>query len=157
MSASYSLFNTNQLESEWRQWIFIKKSINFSAFSSLFFVQTNDNDAIHVITVSEQVINEKPPEYDTVVLEPPCYDDAIKLSPANLLQTKQYQDISLPNYNDLGAAIQSNSNGQTTNNNTFTVITIDETSPNAVNDCSSTSITSKPTEDSPASNPSGLS
>lgn len=120
-------------------------------------MQINDNDAIHVITVSEQIINEKPPEYDTVVLEPPCYDDAIKLSPANLLQTKQYQDISLPNYNDLDIANQSISNSQSTNNNTFTVITIDETSPNAVNDYSSTSITSKPTEVCPANNPSGLS
>lgn len=127
-------------------------------------MQTNDNDAIHVISVSDQTTNEKPPEYDTVVLEPPCYDDAIKLSPANLLQTKQYQDILLPNYNDLGMANQSNANSQTitvvdatNNNNTFTVITIDETSPNAVNDSSSTSITTKPIEDSPANQQNGLS
>lgn len=115
-------------------------------------MQTNDNDAIHVISVADQTVNEKPPEYDTVVLEPPCYDDAIKLSPATLLQTKLYQDISLPNYNDLAIGNQSNSNSPST------VIIIDETtSTSATNDCSSTSITSKPTEDSPANHPSGLS
>lgn len=134
-------------------------SINCN-FHLFFLLQTNDNDAIHVISVADQTTNEKPPEYDTVVLEPPCYDDAIKLSPANLLQTKQYQDISLPNYNDLGIANQSNVNNQnpiSNNNNTFTVITIDETSANAINDCSSTSITSKPADDSPANQQSGLS
>lgn len=48
---------------------------------------------------------EKPPEYDTVViLDPPCYDDAIKLNPANLLHTKYYQDVLLPNYADLEIA-----------------------------------------------------
>lgn len=66
------------------------------------FLQTDDNDAIHVISVADPPTVEKPPEYDTVViLEPPCYDEAIKLNPANLLQTKYYQDMSLPNYNDL--------------------------------------------------------
>lgn len=55
-----------------------------------------------MIAVADPVTTEKPPEYDTVVvLEPPCYDDAIKLNPANLLKTKCYQDISLPNYDDL--------------------------------------------------------
>lgn len=65
-------------------------------------MQTDDNDAIHVISVADPPTVEKPPEYDTVViLDPPCYDEAIKLNPANLLQTKYYQDMSLPNYNDL--------------------------------------------------------
>lgn len=55
-----------------------------------------------MITIADPVTTEKPPEYDTVViLDPPCYDDAIKLNPANLLKTKQYQDVSLPNYDDL--------------------------------------------------------
>lgn len=111
-----------------------------------------------MISVADQTTNEKPPEYDTVVLEPPCYDDAIKLCPANLLQTKQYQDISLPNYNDLGIANQSNAI-QIHPSNTFTVINIDETPSNTVNDSSSTStsITSKPIEDSPANHQTGLS
>lgn len=124
-------------------------------------MQTNDNDAIHVINVADQRTSEKPPEYDTVVLEPPCYDDAIKLSPATLLQTKQYQDISLPNYNELGmVANQSNANSQNINTNSngiFTVITIDDASMNAVNDCNCMSITSKPTDDCPANHQSGLS
>lgn len=76
-------------------------SINLPWFPLIYF-QADDNDAIHVISVAEQTTVEKPPEYDTVViLDPPCYDDAIKLNPANLLHTKYYQDVSLPNYNDL--------------------------------------------------------
>lgn len=68
-------------------------------------LQTDDNDAIHVISVADPPTVEKPPEYDTVViLDPPCYDEAIKLNPANLLQTKYYQDVSLPNYDDLEIA-----------------------------------------------------
>ncbi|XP_031623442.1 uncharacterized protein LOC116340861 isoform X2 [Contarinia nasturtii] len=67
--------------------------------------ETDDNDAIHVISVADPPTVEKPPEYDTVViLDPPCYDEAIKLNPANLLHTKYYQDVSLPNYADLEIA-----------------------------------------------------
>lgn len=81
--------------------------------------QADDNDAIHVISVGDQPTMEKPPEYDTVViLEPPCYDDAIKLNPANLLQTKYYQDILLPNYADLeitGSISMSNCSDHPTN------------------------------------------
>lgn len=55
-----------------------------------------------MISVADPPTTEKPPEYDTVcIVDPPCYDDAIKLNPANLLQTKYYQDVSLPNYDDL--------------------------------------------------------
>lgn len=76
-------------------------------------LQADDNDAIHVISVADPPTVEKPPEYDTVViLDPPCYDEAIKLNPANLLQTKYYQDVSLPNYADL--EIVSNINTTTT-------------------------------------------
>lgn len=119
-----------------------------------------------MISVGDHPTSEKPPEYDTVVLEPPCYDDAIKLNPANLLQTKYYQDISLPNYNDLritnvnvdivspndDCAVNSNNNQYT---NTYTAITIVESSSNATNDCS---ITTKTIDDSSsANNQSGLS
>lgn len=66
-----------------------------------------------MISVADPPTVEKPPEYDTVViLEPPCYDEAIKLNPANLLQTKYYQDVSLPNYADL--EINGNINGSNT-------------------------------------------
>lgn len=84
---------------------FMFKSLQFASilFHFCLYHQTDvDNDAIHVITVADPVTTEKPPEYDAVViLDPPCYDDAIKLSPANLLKTKLYQDVSLPNYDDL--------------------------------------------------------
>lgn len=78
------------------------------------FLQADDNEAIHVISVADPPTVEKPPEYDTVViLDPPCYDDAIKLNPANLLQTKHYQDMSLPNYADLDITGSINSNSST--------------------------------------------
>ncbi|PNF23026.1 hypothetical protein B7P43_G09827, partial [Cryptotermes secundus] len=44
---------------------------------------------IHVIEVpcslEPSVIQQKPPDYDTVADAPPCYEDAIKLSPSLLL------------------------------------------------------------------------
>jgi hypothetical protein len=44
---------------------------------------------IHVIevpcTLEPSVIQQKPPDYDTVADAPPCYEDAIKLSPSLLL------------------------------------------------------------------------
>lgn len=54
-----------------------------------------------MITVADHPISEKPPEYNAVVLEPPCYDDAIKLSPVDLMNTKYYNDMSLPSYNEV--------------------------------------------------------
>lgn len=123
-----------------------------------------------MITVADTPTTEKPPEYDTVCsqIDPPCYDDAIKLSPANLLQTKYYQNIALPNYNDLdvnGSNNNSSSSSTHTNqpnsqtnvftarnhansqcdniasrNNAFTTITIEQTASPSSNE---TSITQK--------------
>jgi len=53
---------------------------------------TNTDDAIHVITVGDSALRtEKPPDYNTVIsseldpsMQPPSYDDAIKLNPALL-------------------------------------------------------------------------
>lgn len=44
----------------------------------------NDNP-IHVITVPEHIRTEKPPEYETCIVQPPSYDDAVQLSPAAFL------------------------------------------------------------------------
>lgn len=45
------------------------------------------DDPIHVITVpnDETVMQQKPPDYDSVAGAPPTYDDAIKLNPNHLL------------------------------------------------------------------------
>jgi hypothetical protein len=44
-------------------------------------------DPIHVITVpsDDEVMQQKPPDYDSVAGAPPTYDDAIKLNPAHFL------------------------------------------------------------------------
>lgn len=44
------------------------------------------DDPIHIINVSadEEVMQQKPPDYDSVAGAPPTYDDAIKLSPSQL-------------------------------------------------------------------------
>lgn len=34
-----------------------------------------------MINIPDQLRTEKPPEYETCVIAPPCYDDAIQLSP----------------------------------------------------------------------------
>lgn len=53
-------------------------------------LQVSDLDhQIHVIevpcTLEPSVLQQKPPDYDTVADAPPCYEDAIKLSPSLLL------------------------------------------------------------------------
>lgn len=104
------------------------------SFSLPLSLQPND-DPIHIISMGSQPSGEKPPEYETVVLEPPCYDDAIKLSPANLLQAQLYKDAALPAYSVLSqpavaSPVVRNNNGNSGSaNNTFTVITIVSHSP----------------------------
>lgn len=44
-----------------------------------------NDDPIHVISSTEERQCEKPPDYDSVAVAPPCYDDAIKLDPSALL------------------------------------------------------------------------
>lgn len=95
--------------------------IHIVFFFFFYFLQADD-DPIHVISVADPPTVEKPPEYDTVViLEPPCYDEAIKLNPANLLQTKYYQDVSLPNYADLEITGNINGSSNTTTTTSSTV------------------------------------
>jgi hypothetical protein len=51
-----------------------------------------NNDPIHVITISDERRREKPPDYDQVTSLPPSYDEALKLDPAALLsQTNIFQ------------------------------------------------------------------
>ncbi|XP_058057687.1 uncharacterized protein LOC131208810 isoform X2 [Anopheles bellator] len=45
------------------------------------------DDPVHVINVNDEQRREKPPDYDTVAIAPPTYDDAIKLDPASLLRS----------------------------------------------------------------------
>lgn len=47
--------------------------------------QLQDDDPVHVISVPEHVRAEKPPEYETCIVHPPSYDDAVQLSPVALL------------------------------------------------------------------------
>lgn len=108
-----------------------------------------DDDPIHIISVADPPISEKPPEYDSVVLEPPCYDDAIKLSPSTLLESKPYKDAMLPNYNDLDG----NVNGSSAN--PYTAITIVQSSSDATTtngDSIDTSKISNDNETNPSSN-----
>uniref|UniRef100_A0A1Q3FLE7 Uncharacterized protein n=2 Tax=Culex tarsalis TaxID=7177 RepID=A0A1Q3FLE7_CULTA len=44
-----------------------------------------NDDPVHVISAAEERRCEKPPDYDSVAVAPPSYDDAIKLDPAALL------------------------------------------------------------------------
>lgn len=50
-----------------------------------------NNDPIHVITISDERRREKPPDYEQVTSLPPSYDEALKLDPAALLtQSNMY-------------------------------------------------------------------
>lgn len=45
----------------------------------------NEEQSVHIITINERTRCEKPPDYEAVTMEPPSYDDAIKLDPSALL------------------------------------------------------------------------
>lgn len=57
---------------------------------------SENDDPIHVISAAEERRCEKPPDYDSVAVAPPSYDDAIKLDPSALLQQQQPQHASSP-------------------------------------------------------------
>jgi len=67
------------------------------------------DEPIHVITIPDAQILEKPPEYDTVVMEPPTYDDAIKLSPSVLLNSNMYKYAYRNSICSAGSSSQHNS------------------------------------------------
>ncbi|XP_039438638.1 uncharacterized protein LOC120419863 isoform X1 [Culex pipiens pallens] len=53
-----------------------------------------NDDPVHVISAAEERRCEKPPDYDSVAVAPPSYDDAIKLDPAALLHLSM--SVSMP-------------------------------------------------------------
>ncbi|XP_049536658.1 uncharacterized protein LOC125951716 isoform X2 [Anopheles darlingi] len=63
-----------------------------------------NDDGVHRISANDERRQEKPPDYDTVAVAPPSYDDAIKLDPAALLR------LSLASN---GAPSQPSGDGQT--------------------------------------------
>ncbi|ETN61240.1 hypothetical protein AND_007106 [Anopheles darlingi] len=67
------------------------------------YSEPND-DGVHRISANDERRQEKPPDYDTVAVAPPSYDDAIKLDPAALLR------LSLASN---GAPSQPSGDGQT--------------------------------------------
>uniref|UniRef100_A0A336M4D3 CSON002685 protein n=1 Tax=Culicoides sonorensis TaxID=179676 RepID=A0A336M4D3_CULSO len=58
---------------------------NRSSVSDLSQNNPNDDQNVHIITINERTRCEKPPDYEAVTMEPPSYDDAIKLNPSALL------------------------------------------------------------------------
>lgn len=54
---------------------------------------------------------EKPPEYDAVVIEPPSYDDAIKLNPSVLLNPTSYKYEYRNSICSAGSSSQHNDSG----------------------------------------------
>ncbi|XP_055600223.1 uncharacterized protein LOC129749308 isoform X2 [Uranotaenia lowii] len=91
---------------------------------------TNENDdPIHVISSAEERRCEKPPDYDTVAVAPPSYDDAIKLNPAALMGHNPIGPVSEP------GSVTDNSSSPTTggvdsaNNSTSTTAAASSPSP----------------------------
>lgn len=50
-----------------------------------------------MINVSEQLRTEKPPEYETCVMAPPSYDDALQLNASAFLHSAVYKEAA-PSY-----------------------------------------------------------
>ncbi|XP_037047053.1 uncharacterized protein LOC119081918 isoform X3 [Bradysia coprophila] len=69
------------------------------------------DEPIHVITVPDVQMLEKPPEYDSVVIEPPSYDHAIKLSPSVLLNPNTYKYAYRNSIGSAGSSSQHNDSG----------------------------------------------
>ncbi|XP_065081129.1 uncharacterized protein LOC135703741 isoform X2 [Ochlerotatus camptorhynchus] len=91
---------------------------------------TENDDPIHVISAAEERRCEKPPDYDSVAVAPPSYDDAIKLDPSALLQhtttmvpatANCSSTVATPNATSATAAITSTSS---TSSSTFNFSTI---------------------------------
>ncbi|XP_055539090.1 uncharacterized protein LOC129726431 isoform X2 [Wyeomyia smithii] len=79
---------------------------------------SNENDdPVHVISSAEERRCEKPPDYDTVAVAPPSYDDAIKLDPSALLHLSLVATVE-PNH-----STSSSSNSNTTNSDLTTTTT----------------------------------
>lgn len=57
---------------------------------------SENDDPIHVISAAEERRCEKPPDYDSVAVAPPSYDDAIKLDPSALLQQQHASSPTVP-------------------------------------------------------------
>lgn len=57
---------------------------------------TESDDPVHVISAAEERRCEKPPDYDSVAVAPPSYDDAIKLDPVALLHLSMSVAIPPP-------------------------------------------------------------
>lgn len=55
-----------------------------------------NDDPVHVISTAEERRCEKPPDYDSVAVAPPSYDDAIKLDPAALLHLSSTMSVAMP-------------------------------------------------------------
>lgn len=55
-----------------------------------------NDDPVHVISAAEERRCEKPPDYDSVAVAPPSYDDAIKLDPAALLHLSSTMSVTMP-------------------------------------------------------------
>lgn len=55
-----------------------------------------NDDPVHVISAAEERRCEKPPDYDSVAVAPPSYDDAIKLDPAALLHLSSTMSVAMP-------------------------------------------------------------
>lgn len=96
---------------------------------------SNENDdPIHVISAAEERRCEKPPDYDSVAVAPPSYDDAIKLDPSALLQHLPPASPMVPANN--------NANSASANPNATTIITTSSSITSSSS--SSTSPTSSP-------------
>lgn len=68
------------------------------------------SDPVHVISVNPSL--EKPPDYSTVVDVPPCYEDAIKLTPTGLTSLHTIKNVPSVNVHTVNrtTAINESSN-----------------------------------------------
>lgn len=116
--------------------------------------QISDLDhQIHVIEVpcslEPSVMQQKPPDYDTVADAPPCYEDAIKLSPSLLLATTTvsdaHHDQSLLSTPSTSAPSSASRPSEITSTSEVVSVGSSETSSNILSASSSTSRTSSST------------
>ncbi|XP_053697473.1 uncharacterized protein LOC128744465 isoform X2 [Sabethes cyaneus] len=103
---------------------------------------SNENDdPVHVISSAEEHRCEKPPDYDTVAVAPPSYDDAIKLDPSALLALSLAAAVE-PNNSTSSSSDRNTTNSDIASNTTTTINTATATTTTAVDTSSGAAATS---------------
>ncbi|XP_058450927.1 uncharacterized protein LOC131430199 isoform X2 [Malaya genurostris] len=114
---------------------------------------SENDDPVHVISSADERRCEKPPDYDSVAVAPPSYDDAIKLDPSALLHLSLV--VATENNSTSDSIIDNNlstTNAASTTTATSTTTTTTITATTGTNTAASNNTTTSPTSSATINN-----